>query len=308
MDSKGRIHQAAGFRRPWVRLFRRQDILPVLHTVEKLIGPLVSFLRQDLERSWRTYVTRLLELTRGEEPSGQSPLQDVEVKLTNADGGYAMAHYSSFEFSSVEIPARAPFLDGYGSTDINRARAGAAGAGGPARPSADAGRNSGGGRAARQEGSRFGAFLQSETDASMKSIKRRRAEKSRRREAGGAFRHKLEETLEESRPHTPRCRGTHVYPGLAERRARLRRCVAGPAPASRENPKRQRFFFLAAGRQARLVGTDNSSCGAAGSLTPPPFCNAAAFRRAKPRACHFQRPASRRMARKSSKPPPEILR
>ena len=45
----------------------------------------------------RTYMTRLLDLARGETEAA-NPLQDVEVKLTNADGSYAAAHYS-FEFS-----------------------------------------------------------------------------------------------------------------------------------------------------------------------------------------------------------------
>jgi signal transduction histidine kinase len=181
MDSKGRIEpQVSASLGP---LFRRQDFASL--TVEKLIGPLVSAKTLSIVR---TYMTRLLELARGETEAA-NPLQDVEVKLTNADGSYAMAHYS-FEFSSVEIPheprswmvrvtditARVQEL-----RELEDLRVHVLTQGEILRGVLQAG------------GARFGAFLQ-RTDASMKTING--VLKKPAREAG-AFRNKLEETLEE---------------------------------------------------------------------------------------------------------------
>ncbi|HEV7357193.1 MAG TPA: ATP-binding protein [Steroidobacteraceae bacterium] len=181
MDSKGRIQPQVSA--SLGRLFRRQDFASL--TVEKLIGPLVSAKTLSVVR---TYMTRLLELARGETEAA-NPLQDVEVKLTNADGSYAMAHYS-FEFSSVEIPheprswmvrvtditARVQEL-----RELEDLRVHVLTQGEILRGVLQAG------------GARFGAFLQ-RTDASMKTING--VLKKPAREAG-AFRHKLEETLEE---------------------------------------------------------------------------------------------------------------
>ncbi|HXP27489.1 MAG TPA: hypothetical protein VN891_16995, partial [Steroidobacteraceae bacterium] len=95
MDSKGKIQPQVSA--SLGALFRRQDFANL--TVEKLIGPLVSAKTLSVVR---TYMTRLLDPARGETDAG-NPLQDVEVKLTNADGSFAAAHYS-FEFSSVDTP------------------------------------------------------------------------------------------------------------------------------------------------------------------------------------------------------------
>jgi two-component system chemotaxis sensor kinase CheA len=181
MDSKGRIQPQVSA--SLGTLFRRQDFANL--TVEKLIGPLVSAKTLSLVR---TYMTRLLELARGETEAA-NPLQDVEVKLTNADGSHAMAHYS-FEFSGVEIPQE-PRSWMVRVTDITARvqelreledlRVHVLTQGEILRSVLQAG------------GTRFGAFLQ-RTDASMKTING--VLKKPAREAG-AFRHKLEETLEE---------------------------------------------------------------------------------------------------------------
>jgi two-component system, chemotaxis family, sensor kinase CheA len=181
MDSKGKIQPQVSA--SMGTLFRRQDFANL--TVEKLIGPLVSAKTLSVVR---TYMTGLLDPSRGENDA-RNPLQDVEVKLPNADGGFASAHYS-FEFSSVDVPleprswmvrvtditARAQEL-----RELEDLRVHVSTQGEILRSVLHAG------------GTRFGAFLQ-KTDASMKTING--VLKKPAREAG-AFRLKLEETLEE---------------------------------------------------------------------------------------------------------------
>ena len=181
MDAKGRIQPQVSA--SLGALFRRQDFASL--TVEKLIGPLVSAKTLSVVR---TYMTRLLDPSRGDTDSG-NPLQDVEVKLTNSDGSFAAAHYS-FEFSSVDIPLEPRFWM-VRVTDITARvqelreledlRVHVHTQGEILRSVLQAG------------GTRFGSFLQ-RTDASMKTING--VLKKPAREAG-AFRHKLEETLEE---------------------------------------------------------------------------------------------------------------
>jgi two-component system, chemotaxis family, sensor kinase CheA len=181
MDSKGKVQPQVSA--SLGAMFRRQDFASL--TVEKLIGPLVSAKTLSVVR---TYMTRLLDPARGESDVA-NPLQDVEVKLTNADGSFAAAHYS-FEFSSVDIPLEARFWM-VRVTDITARvqelreledlRVHVLTQGEILRSVLQAG------------GTRFGTFLQ-KTDASMKTING--VLKKPAREAG-AFRHKLEETLEE---------------------------------------------------------------------------------------------------------------
>ncbi|HEX3603780.1 MAG TPA: ATP-binding protein [Steroidobacteraceae bacterium] len=181
MDSKGRIQPQVSA--SLGALFRRQEFANL--TVEKLIGPLVSAKTLSVVR---THMTRLLESARGEAEAA-NPLQDVEVKLTNTDGSHSTAHYS-FEFSSVEIPQE-PRSWMVRVTDITARvqelreledlRVHVLTQGEILRSVLQAG------------GTRFGAFLQ-RTDESMKTING--VLKKPAREAG-AFRHKLEETLEE---------------------------------------------------------------------------------------------------------------
>jgi hypothetical protein len=181
MDSKGKVQPQVSA--SLGTLFRRQDFSNL--TVEKLVGPLVSAKTLSVVR---TYIARLLELARGE-AEASNPLQDIEVKLTNSDGSFASAHYS-FEFSSVEIPsepriwmvrvsditARAQEL-----RELEDLRVQVLTQGEILRGVLQAG------------GTRFGSFLQ-RTDAAMKTING--VLKKPARETG-AFRHKLEETLEE---------------------------------------------------------------------------------------------------------------
>jgi|HubBroStandDraft_2_1064218.scaffolds.fasta_scaffold20940_2 two-component system chemotaxis sensor kinase CheA len=181
MDSKGKVQPQVSA--SLGTLFRRQDFANL--TVEKLIGPLVSAKTLSVVR---TYMTRLLDPARGEADVG-NPLQDVEVKLTNPDGSFAAAHYS-FEFSSVDNPlegriwmvrvtditARVQEL-----RELEDLRVHVLTQGEILRSVLQAG------------GTRFGSFLQ-KTDAAMKTING--VLKKPAREAG-AFRHKLEETLEE---------------------------------------------------------------------------------------------------------------
>ncbi len=181
MDSKGKVQPQVSA--SLGALFRRQDFANL--TLEKLIGPLVSAKTLSVVR---TYMTRLLDPARGDTDLG-NPLQDVEVKLTNTDGSFAAAHYS-FEFSSVDMPLEPRFWM-VRVTDITARvqelreledlRVHVLTQGEILRSVLQAG------------GTRFGSFLQ-KTDASMKTING--VLKKSAREAG-AFRHKLEETLEE---------------------------------------------------------------------------------------------------------------
>src|ERR1700723_3234348 len=181
MDSNGKIEPQVSA--SLGTLFRRQDFANL--TVEKLIAPLVSAKTLSVVR---THVAHFLENGRSE-AADSDPLQDVEVKLTNADGSFISAHYS-FEFSAIEI-ADEPRSWMVRVTDITARsqqqreledlRVQVLTQGEILRSVLQAG------------GTRFGAFLQ-RTDASMKSING--VLKKPAREAG-AFRHKLEETLEE---------------------------------------------------------------------------------------------------------------
>jgi signal transduction histidine kinase len=181
MDSNGKIQPQVSA--SLGTLFRRQDFENL--TVEKLIGPLVS---AKTLSTVRTHMTHFLELGHGE-TANSDPLLDVEVKLTNADGSFLNAHYS-FEFSAVQI-AQEPrswmvrVSDITARTQLHREledlRVQVLTQGEILRSVLKAG------------GTRFGGFLQ-RTDASMKTING--VLKKPAREAG-AFRNKLEETLEE---------------------------------------------------------------------------------------------------------------
>src|SRR5579859_240823 len=181
MDSKGKIQPQVSA--SLGDLFRRQDFANL--TVEKLIGPLVSAKTLSVVRS---FMTQLLEGGKTEANSA-NPLADVEVKLSGGDGASVSAHYS-FEFSLVDndgesrswmvrvadITARVQEV-----RELDDLRVQVRTQGEILRSVLQAG------------GTRFGAFLQ-KTDASMKAING--VLKKPAREAG-AFRHKLEETLDE---------------------------------------------------------------------------------------------------------------
>jgi two-component system, chemotaxis family, sensor kinase CheA len=164
-------------------LFRRQDFANL--NFDKLIAPLVSAKTLSVVRN---YVAHLLELPRGQSPEA-NPLQDVELRLPKADGNHEVAHYC-IEFTAAETQNE-PRLWVVHIADITAReqqhrelvdlRAQVRTQGEILRSVLQAG------------GTRFGAFLQ-RTDASMKTINN--VLKKPAREAG-AFRSKLEETLEE---------------------------------------------------------------------------------------------------------------
>jgi hypothetical protein len=165
------------------KLFRRQDFNDL--SFEKLLAPLVS--AKTLTTA-RAHIARLLDPARGE-TEALNPLLDVEVKLANPDGSSETAHYS-FEFSAVENPheirswmVRVTDITARAQQqrELEDLRVQVQTQGEILRSVLQAG------------GTRFGAFLQ-KTDASMKTING--VLKKPAREAG-AFRNKLEETLEE---------------------------------------------------------------------------------------------------------------
>jgi two-component system chemotaxis sensor kinase CheA len=181
LDSKDRILPQVS--NSLATLFRRQDFSNL--SFEKLIAPLVSAKTLSIAR---THMSKLMDLARGATEES-NPLQDVEVRLSNADGSTETAHYS-FDFSAVEIPHE-PRVWLVRVTDITTRvqqfrelvdlRAQVQTQGEILRSVLQAG------------GSKFGTFLQ-KTDASMKTINGVLKKPAREAEA---FRGKLEETLHE---------------------------------------------------------------------------------------------------------------
>jgi two-component system chemotaxis sensor kinase CheA len=165
-------------------LFRRQDFTHL--SFDKLIGPLVTAKTLSVARA---FVTRLLDAAPPSDAAQVNPLQDIEVRLANSDGTFETAHYS-FEFNAVDFP-REPRAWLVRVTDITAhvqqhreledLRTQIQTQSEVLRSVLQAG------------GARFRAFLQ-RTDASMKAING--VLKKPAREAG-AFRNKLEETLDE---------------------------------------------------------------------------------------------------------------
>ena len=93
LDSKDRIQPQVT--KGLSDMFRRPDLANL--SIEKLIGPMVT---AKTLSNVRAFMARLLE---GLPPEGDNPLQDVEVRLPNPDGGFETAHYS-FEFTNLENP------------------------------------------------------------------------------------------------------------------------------------------------------------------------------------------------------------
>jgi two-component system, chemotaxis family, sensor kinase CheA len=137
----------------------------------------------------RSYMAHLLENGARDAEGNSNPLQDVEVKVPNSDGSFDTAHYS-FEFSPADSGAEARSwmvrvtditARVQEDRELDDLRVQVRTQGEILRSVLQAG------------GTRFGSFLQ-KTDGSMKTING--VLKKPAREAG-AFRHKLEETLEE---------------------------------------------------------------------------------------------------------------
>jgi two-component system, chemotaxis family, sensor kinase CheA len=172
-----------------VPLFRRQSFGNL--TIEKLLAPLVTAKTLSLVR---VHMTHMLEAGRyaaapaaGSEGGVADPLQDIEVRLPNTDGSFDSAHYS-FDFSAIASSPRAWLVRVADITarvqqqrELEDLRSQVATQGEILRGVLQGG------------GARFGAFLQ-RTDAAMKTING--VLKKPAREAD-AFRHKLEETLDE---------------------------------------------------------------------------------------------------------------
>jgi two-component system, chemotaxis family, sensor kinase CheA len=165
-------------------LFRRQDFTHL--SFEKLIGPLVTAKTSSVAR---TFVTRLLDAAPASDAARENPLQDIEVRLANSDGTFETAHYA-FEFNAVDFPheSRAWLVRVTDITarvqqhrELEDLRTQIQIQGEILRGVLQVG------------GARFGDFLQ-RTDASMKAING--VLKKPAREAG-AFRNKLEQTLDE---------------------------------------------------------------------------------------------------------------
>jgi len=176
LDSKDRIQPQVS--KALAVMLRRPDLVGL--SMEKLIAPLVT---AKTLSAVRAFMARLLEGSAGD---GENPLQNVEVRLPNPDGSVETAHYS-FDFTGVENP-RAWLVRVTDITarvqqqrELEDLRANVQTQGEILRSVLHAG------------GARFGAFLQT-TDATMKTINS--VLKKPAREAG-AFRLKLEETLEQ---------------------------------------------------------------------------------------------------------------
>jgi two-component system, chemotaxis family, sensor kinase CheA len=182
LDPKGRILPQVSA--SLGTLFRRQEFINL--TFEKLIGPLVS--AKTLAAA-RTFIARLLDAAAANDAERTNPLQDVEVRLVNTDGTFDAAHYS-FDFNPVDVAnePRAWLVHVNDITarvqqhrELEDLRLHAQTQGEILRSVLVTG------------GARFHAFLQ-RTDASMKAINE--VLKKPARETG-AFRNKLEATLEE---------------------------------------------------------------------------------------------------------------
>jgi two-component system chemotaxis sensor kinase CheA len=165
-------------------LFRRQDFSNV--SFEKLIAPLVTAKTLSVARA---FMTRLFDGAPSVGSAQPDPLQDVEVRLANADGTYETAHYC-FDFQPVDS-GREPRAWLVHVTDITarvQQHRELVDLRSQLQTQAEVLRT-----ALQAGGARFSAFLQ-RTDASMKAINA--VLKKPAREAD-AFRSKLEEMLEE---------------------------------------------------------------------------------------------------------------
>src|SRR5271156_3709992 len=176
------------------QLFRREDFANL--TFEKLLAPVVTAKTLSVARS---HIAQILGTAPPREdgsdapsaaPTAQgNPLSNIEVRLPNSDGSFDSAHYA-FEFSAAElVNEQRGWL--VGVTDITQ----------PVQTQRELEdlrvRVKKQGEILRSVlqdgGERFGAFLH-RADASMKTINTVLKKPAREQEA---FRHKLEETLEE---------------------------------------------------------------------------------------------------------------
>ncbi len=165
-------------------LFRRQDFSDL--SFDRLLAPLVT---AKTNAAARKYVAGLIGSAPHPDPAEPNPLKDVDVRLANPDGSFEVAHYS-FEFHPIDTPGEARLwlvrvsditAHAQMTRELEELRVQAQLQGEILRGVLHMG------------GTRFAAFLQ-RTEASMKTINSI-LKKPAREEA--AFRHKLEEALDE---------------------------------------------------------------------------------------------------------------
>ena len=165
-------------------LFRRQDFSDL--TFDRLLAPLVT---AKTIAAARNYVGGLIGSLPRPDPAGPNPLKDVDVRLVNADGSFEVAHYS-FEFHPIDAEGEARMwlvrvtdvtAHAQMTRELEELRVQAQMQGEILRSVLHMG------------GARFAAFLQ-RTEASMKTINSILKKPAREEDA---FRHKLEEALDE---------------------------------------------------------------------------------------------------------------
>jgi two-component system, chemotaxis family, sensor kinase CheA len=165
-------------------LFRRQDFSDL--TFDRLLAPLVT---AKTIAAARTYVGGLIGSLPRPDPAGPNPLKDVDVRLANPDGSFEVAHYS-FEFHPIDAAGEARMwlvrvtdvtAHAQMTRELEELRVQAQMQGEILRSVLHMG------------GARFASFLQ-RTEASMKTINSILKKPAREEDA---FRHKLEEALDE---------------------------------------------------------------------------------------------------------------
>jgi chemotaxis protein histidine kinase CheA len=190
LDARNRV--LAQISHSLARLFRREDFANL--TFEKLLAPVVtaktlSVARSHIAQMLGTAPPREDGSADGGEPAAPNPLSNLEVRLPNTDGSFDSAHYS-FEFSPVEIVkeqrawlVRVTDITQQVQTlrELEELRV-------QVQTQSEILRS-----VLQVGGARFAALLH-RADASMKTINTVLKKPAREQEA---FRHKLEETLEE---------------------------------------------------------------------------------------------------------------
>jgi len=165
-------------------LFRRQDFENM--SFEKLLAPLVTSKTLTVAKN---YIAGLLGAARGDPARDSNPLRDIDVRLASPDGSHETAHYC-FEFDPVDylneqrmwlVRVTDITLRVQTARELEDLRAQLQTQGEILRSVLQMG------------GARFAAFLQ-RTDASMKTINAVLKKPAREEDA---FRHKLEEALDE---------------------------------------------------------------------------------------------------------------
>ncbi len=182
LDLKNRVQPQVS--QSLAKQFRRQNFENL--SFEKLLAPLVTTKTLTVAKN---YIAALLGAASGELSRDSNPLRDIDVRLANPDGSHDSAHYC-FEFDPVDFPNEQRMwlvrvtditLRVQTARELEELRAQMQTQGEILRSVLQMG------------GARFAAFLQ-RTDASMKTINAVLKKPAREEDA---FRHKLEEALDE---------------------------------------------------------------------------------------------------------------